>query len=91
MKAEPYVGQDFMNCPLCGYEMEKGGIVTDGIVSTWVPDNEFEKKGLKRIVYHNAKDIEESRVSLDRQNFPMLIQPDIAYQRSVQGNGKTGH
>jgi hypothetical protein len=56
MKAEPYVGQDFMNCPLCGSEMEKGGIVTDGIVSTWVPDNEFEKKGLKRIVYHNAKD-----------------------------------
>lgn len=70
MKAESYIGQDFMNCPLCGAEMEKGGIVTDGIVSTWVPDNEFEKKGLKRIVYHNAKGTGESRAILRQTKFP---------------------
>ena len=50
--------------------MEKGGIVTDEIVSTWVSDNEFEKKDLKRIVYHNAKDIGESRVILGQTKFP---------------------
>lgn len=70
MKAESYIGQDFMNCPLCGAEMEKGGIATDRIVSKWVPDNEFEKKGLKRIVYHNAKDIGESRAILGQTKFP---------------------
>ncbi len=45
-----------MNCPLCGKPMEKGGIIADrAIVVAWYPETEYEKKGLKSLIYRGGK------------------------------------
>ncbi len=36
-----------MKCPICGNEMQEGGLIIDGVVPGWVPLEEFEKKGLE--------------------------------------------
>jgi hypothetical protein len=41
MKAEPYVGQDFMNYPLCGSEMEK--VLWSSIFVTKMLDHNIAK------------------------------------------------
>lgn len=47
-----------MKCPICGIEMEKGGIIADGaVIVAWHPEREFEKKGLKSILYRDGKTI----------------------------------
>ena len=47
-----------MKCPICGTEMEIGGIIANGaIVVAWHPKEEFEKKGLKSILYRYGKSI----------------------------------
>ena len=47
-----------MKCPICGIEMEKGGIIADGaVIVAWHPEHEFEKKGLKSILYRDGKTI----------------------------------
>ena len=46
-----------MNCPFCGKNMEKGGIVTGGVTAMWHPLSEFEKKVWKRIIYADGKPI----------------------------------
>lgn len=53
-----------MNCPICGSEMDPGGIVTDGVTPAWVPEKEFKKTGLKRLVYHDAKRIGKANAIL---------------------------
>lgn len=45
-----------MNCPVCGREMEKGGIIAErAVVVAWYPEAEFEKKGLKTMFYRFGK------------------------------------
>lgn len=44
--------------------MEPGGIVTDGVTPAWVPEKEFKKTGLKRLVYHDAKMIGKANAIL---------------------------
>lgn len=59
-----------MKCPICGNEMEKGGLITDGVVPMWVPEEEFEKKGLKGFVVHNVKKIGKGSVLLGQTKIP---------------------
>lgn len=40
-----------MKCPICGEEMLAGGLISAGISVGWVPKDEFDKKGLRRISY----------------------------------------
>lgn len=44
-----------MKCPICNNEMEEGGIITEGISTMWVPLNQFNKKGLKKLMYSKGK------------------------------------
>ena len=38
-----------MKCPVCNIEMEEGGLIIDGVAPGWVPMDQFQKKGMKRI------------------------------------------
>ena len=40
-----------MNCPICGRPMEAGGLVLNGVQNGWVPLEQFQRKGLQRLVY----------------------------------------
>ena len=43
-----------MKCPVCGKEMEEGGIIGNGALSIdWYPRKEFEKKW-SRALYYNG-------------------------------------
>lgn len=44
-----------MKCPLCGGELEEGGLVVQGVSAMWFPQEEYEKKGLQRVVYTGGK------------------------------------
>ena len=45
-----------MNCPICGKEMEKGGIIAEKAITVmWHPDAEFQKKGLKSYIFRRGK------------------------------------
>ena len=51
-----------MKCPICGFEMENGGIIADGaVLVSWHPEREFEKKGLKSILYRDGKSIGQAK------------------------------
>ena len=51
-----------MKCPICNNEMIEGGLVIDGVEPGWVPMEEFQKKGLKRIVHTGLRTIGKSSV-----------------------------
>ena len=51
-----------MKCPICNNEMIEGGLVIDGVAPGWVPMEEFQKKGLKRIVHTGLRTIGKSSV-----------------------------
>lgn len=59
-----------MNCPICGKEMEEGGIITQSVIAMWHPLEEFQKKGLKRAVYAKGKSLGESSVLLNQTKIP---------------------
>ena len=59
-----------MNCPCCGKEMEKGGIITGGVTAMWHPLAEFEKKGLKQLVYTGGKPIGNSSILFSQTKIP---------------------
>ena len=58
-----------MNCPLCGKEMEKGGIIANGI-AMWHPSREFDKKGLKKLVYRDGKPLGSHSILLRECKIP---------------------
>lgn len=35
-----------MKCPICGGEMERGGLIADGWYISYVPQEEFERNAL---------------------------------------------
>lgn len=37
-----------MNCPCCGAEMEKGGLVSDSLAIVWYPTEIYDKHSIKR-------------------------------------------
>ena len=44
-------GERKMNCPICNHEMQEGGLITDGVAPGWVPLEQFNKKGVSRVIY----------------------------------------
>ena len=59
-----------MKCPLCGNEMREGGLIIDGVAPGWVPMEEFQKKGLKRLIYKGLRTIGKANVLLGETKVP---------------------
>ena len=59
-----------MKCPICNNEMIEGGLVIDGVAPGWVPMEEFQKKGLKRIVHTGLRTIGKSSVLFSQTKVP---------------------
>lgn len=53
-----------MKCPICNNEMQEGGLIIDGVAPGWVPMEQFQKKGLKRIVYTGLRTIGKTNILL---------------------------
>ena len=53
-----------MKCPMCNNEMQKGGLIIDGVAPGWVPMEQFEKKGVKRIMHTDLRTIGEANILL---------------------------
>ena len=59
-----------MNCPICGREMEEGGLIIDGVAPGWVPMEQFKKKGLRRMVHTGLRTIGKSSILLSQTKVP---------------------
>lgn len=59
-----------MKCPLCNCEMQEGGLIIDGVAPGWVPMEQFQKKGLKRLVYKKLRTIGETNILLSQTRVP---------------------
>lgn len=59
-----------MRCPICGCEMEEGGLIVDGVAPGWVPMEQFKRKGLKRLVYTGLRTIGTANVLLGQTKIP---------------------
>lgn len=47
-----------MKCPICGGEMERGGLIADSLYISWVPQEEFERNALQALGgYNGAKNL----------------------------------
>lgn len=55
-----------MKCPICNHEMEEGGLIIDGTRPCWVPMEEFEKKGLNRLLYTGCRTIGQTNFLLSQ-------------------------
>lgn len=53
-----------MKCLICNTDIEAGGIIAQGVSVMWIPMSEFQKKGIKRVVYTNGKIIGKHNVIL---------------------------
>ena len=53
-----------MKCIICNNEMEEGGLIIDGVAPSWVPMEEFQKRGLQRLVYIGLRSIGKSSILL---------------------------
>ena len=49
-----------MICPICGGEMEEGGLIASGISVMWFPLKQFAKRGLERLWYEGGKSVGKS-------------------------------
>lgn len=59
-----------MNCPICGREMLPGGLISDGVYVSWVPESEFEKKGIARLAYYGGKTLGSTNFVLKQTRVP---------------------
>lgn len=59
-----------MKCPICNQEMEEGGLIIDGINPGWVPMEQFEKKGLSRLIYTGFRTIGKTNFILSQTRVP---------------------
>jgi hypothetical protein len=59
-----------MKCPICGNEMLKGGLIANSISVGWVPIEQFDKKGLKRLVCTEFRTIGKPNVLLNQTTVP---------------------
>lgn len=47
-----------MKCPMCGGEMERGGLIADSLYISWVPQEEYERNALQALGgYNGAKNL----------------------------------
>lgn len=67
-----------MKCPICGEEMLAGGLISAGISVGWVPKDEFDKKGLRRISYQEWHSIGNSSILLGQTKIPNAFYRKIA-------------
>lgn len=44
-----------MKCPICGGGLEEGGLIVKGVSAMWFLKEEYEKKGLRRVMYTGGK------------------------------------
>ena len=58
-----------MNCPICGKEMEPGGIIANGF-AMWHPSREFNKRGLKKLLYRHGKPVGTHSILLRECKIP---------------------
>lgn len=59
-----------MLCPICGKEMQEGGLIVNGVSAGWVPMEQFQKKGFERLVYTGYKSIGSWNALLDQTKVP---------------------
>ena len=59
-----------MKCPICNNELLEGGIVVDGVVCGWGPMEQFQKKGIRRLVHTGMRTIGESSILLGQTKIP---------------------
>lgn len=59
-----------MNCPICNHEMQEGGLIIDGIAPGWVPLEQFNKKGVSRVIYTWLRTIGKSNIVLRQTKIP---------------------
>ena len=59
-----------MNCPLCGGELQEGGLVIDGVAPGWIPMEQFQKKGLQRLVHTGLRTIGTTNILLGQTKVP---------------------
>lgn len=59
-----------MNCPICNHEMQEGGLITDGVAPGWVPLEQFNKKGVSRVIYTWLRTIGKSNIVLGQTKIP---------------------
>lgn len=59
-----------MKCILCGSDMQQGGIITQGVSAMWVPETEFEKKGIRKLIYEKGKKIGHANIILNQTKIP---------------------
>ena len=59
-----------MKYPICNNEMQEGGLIIDGVAPGWVPLEQFQKKGLKRIVHTGLRTIGETSILLSQTKVP---------------------
>ena len=59
-----------MICPICGGEMEEGGLIASGISVMWFPLEQFAKKGLERLWYGGGKSVGKSNYLLGHTRIP---------------------
>lgn len=59
-----------MQCPICGGALQEGGLIIDGVAPGWVPMEQFQKKGLKRMAYNGLRTIGKSNILLGQPRVP---------------------
>lgn len=59
-----------MKCPICNNEMQEGGLIIDGVAPGWVPMEQFEKKGLKRVIYTGLRTIGKTSILFSETRVP---------------------
>ena len=59
-----------MNCPICGAQMEEGGLIIDGVDPGWVTMGELKKKGAARLLYTGLRTIGKTNILLGHTRVP---------------------
>lgn len=59
-----------MKCLICGNEMTEGGLIVNGVNPGWVPMEQFNKKGIKRLVYTGLRSIGKTNILLNQTKIP---------------------
>lgn len=60
-----------MNCPICGAQMEEGGLIIDGVAPGWVPMEEFKKRARQGCSTQGCARLARQTSCWARQGFPM--------------------
>ncbi len=59
-----------MKCPICDTPMQEGGLIIDGVAPGWVPIEQFQKKGLKRLMRTGLRTIGNTNFLLSETKVP---------------------